>query len=60
MRPDGPRLPRGMVKLVRGRKSLVLARPDVPAILLATLLCLGATATDTGSVGTRSDGPSGL
>jgi microcin C transport system substrate-binding protein len=32
-----------VVKLVRGRKSLVLARPDIPAILLATLLCLGAT-----------------
>jgi microcin C transport system substrate-binding protein len=41
-----------VVKLVRGRKSPVLARPDVPVILLATLLCLGAT---TGRAAAQAD-----
>jgi microcin C transport system substrate-binding protein len=45
-RPSGPRLPRGVVKLVRGRKSLVLARPYVPAVLLAALLCFCAATID--------------
>jgi microcin C transport system substrate-binding protein len=41
-----------VVKLVSGRKSLVLARPDVPVILLAALLCIGAT---TGRAAAQAD-----